>query len=408
MTDERDDLALGPQAETKADTGEEEMDLSAQEIRDGLLSAARSFSEGEIVPARVVQVQDDLAFVDIGGKSDLPIPREELSLQPVASAREAVAPGDEIRVMVVKADEDKGIELSKKRADQEERWLALEKALADGGDVTGRVTETTKGGLVVDVGVRGFVPASQAALGFVQDLAPMVGETWVMRLLEVDRAERRVVLSRRAILAEEQARREAEAFARIKEGDVLPGRVARLAGFGAFIDLGGVEGLLHVSEIAWERVNNPADRLAVGEELKVQVIKVDPEAKRISLSLKSLQPHPWAGVADRFPEGSVHTGKVVRIAPFGAFVRLAEGIDGLVHVSQMAEKRVNRPEDVVRTGQEVAVKVLKVDQDQKRLSLSMRAVSEEAEKEQVQSYLNRQDETVITIGDLIRVKKERK
>ena len=376
-------------------------------MEESLLGGARALAEGEIITARVVQVQDDLAFVDVGWKSDLPITREELSLTPVETAKEAVQAGEEIRVMVVKADEDEGIQLSKKRADQELRWVELEEALARGELVTGRVTEKTKGGLVVDVGVRGFVPASQAGLAFVEDLGPYIGETWAMRPLEVDRASRRVVLSRRAVLEEERARAQAEAFARLKEGEVVEGRVTRLASFGAFVDLGGgVEGLLHVSEIAWERVKDPAERLQVGEELKVQIIKVDPEARRISLSLKALHPHPWSGVAERFPEGLVIQGKVVRLAPFGAFVRLAEGIDGLIHVSQLADRRINRPEDVVSVDQEVTVKVLKVEEENRRISLSMRAVTEEAEDDKVQSYLEKQDESRITIGDLIKFKQK--
>ena len=377
------------------------------QMEEGLLGGARALVEGEIINARVVQVQDDLAFVDVGWKSDLPIARGELSLTPVETAKEAVREGEEIRVMVVKSDEDEGIQLSKKRADQELRWVELEEALAQGELVTGHVAEKTKGGLVVDVGVRGFVPASQAGLAFIEDLGPYVGETWAMRPLEVDRSSRRVVLSRRLVLEEERARAQAEAFARLKEGEVVEGRVTRLASFGAFIDLGGgVEGLLHVSEIAWERVKDPSERLKAGEDLKVQIIKIDPEARRISLSLKALHPHPWSGVAERFPEGLVIQGKVVRLAPFGAFVRLAEGIDGLVHVSQLADHRINRPEDVVSVGQEVTVKVIKVDEENRRLSLSIRAVTEEAEGEKVQSYLEQQDEGRITIGDLIKFKQK--
>ncbi|MGQ9779144.1 MAG: 30S ribosomal protein S1 [Bacillota bacterium] len=393
MTEERQGIL----SEQESGHGEEE----------GLLAGARTLTRGEIVKARVVQVHDDLAFVDVGWKSDLPITKEELSLRPVASAKEAVRVGEEIEVMVVKADEEEGVILSKRRADQERRWQELQEALARGETVTGRVVEVVKGGLVVDVGVRGFVPASQAALSYVADLAPFVGETWTMRLLEVDRAKRRVVLSRRAVLEEERERAKAEAFARLKEGDVVEGRVTRLVGFGAFVDLGaGVEGLLHVSEIAWERVKDPAERLAVGQEIKVQVIKVDPEAKKISLSLKALHPHPWSGVAERFPEGSIVSGKVVRLAPFGAFVRVAEGIDGLVHLSQLAERRVGKPEEVVAVGQEVKVKVLKVDEANRRLSLSMRAVTEEAAKEEVKSFLEGQEDGKVTIAELVRQKQE--
>jgi 4-hydroxy-3-methylbut-2-enyl diphosphate reductase len=226
-----------------------------------------------------------------------------------------------------------------------------------------------------------------------------------MRLLELDRDARRAVLSRRVILEEDRERARSEAYAKLKEGDVVAGRVTRLAGFGAFVAVGeAVEGLLHVSEIAWERVQDPAERLRVGEELQVQIIKLDREANRISLSLKALHPHPWSGVSERFPEGSIVSGKVVRLTPFGAFIRLAEGIDGLVHVSQLADRRINRPEEAVAVGQEIKAKVLKVDEENKRISLSMRALHEEAEDAQVKDFLQGQEQGGTTIADLIRVK----
>ena len=387
-------------------TGEEK-----ETMEQGLATDARALQEGEIITARVVHVQDELAFVDVGWKSDLPIILEELSLTPITSAKEAVKEGESVRVMVIKIDDDEGITLSKKRADQEYRWVELEEALAKGEPVSGRVTDRNKGGLVVDIGVRGFVPASQAALSSIEDLSTCIGETWQMRVMEVDRAAGRVVLSRRAILEEEREKARLEAYSKLHEGDIVEGKVTRLTNFGAFVDLGaGVEGLLHVSEIAWERVNNPADRLTVGEILKIQIIKIDPEAGRISLTLKQLHPHPWIGVAERFPEGTVTTGKVVRIQPFGAFVRLADGIDGLVHISQLADRRVNKPEEVVSLGQEVKVKVLKVDQEAKRISLSMQEAAEGAEREQVRAFLKdqAQEEMKLTIGDLIRIKQEQR
>lgn len=329
--------------------------------------------EGKILPGRVVLVQDDVAYVDVNWKSDLPVPLNELTREKVTSAREVVKEGDVIDVMVIATDEDK-ILLSHRRAEEELLWEKLREVFHQKEVIKGKVSAAIKGGLQVDLGgVSAFLPASHADLSYVPDLNVLVGQELDLYIIEFSAQRRRVVVSRRMVLEEEREKAEQKLFAELKEGDVRNGVITRLASFGAFVDLGqGVEGLLHISEISWDRLNHPSERLKEGEEVRVQVIKVDPEAKRISLSTKQLAPHPWATVADRYKEGEIVEGEVVRLTSFGAFVHLEEGIDGLIHISQLSDERVEKAEDVVQVGEKVRVKVLKVDPQQKRIGLSLR------------------------------------
>jgi len=329
--------------------------------------------EGKILPGRVVLVEDDAVYVDVNWKSDLPVPLNELTREKVASARELVKEGDVIDVMVMETDEDK-ILLSHRRAKEELIWEKLKNIFHERKVIKGKVSAAVKGGLQVDLeGVSAFLPASHADLGYVSDLKVLVGQELDLFIIEFSAQRRRVVVSRRAVLEEERQKAEKKLFAELKEGDVRTGVITRLASFGAFVDLEqGVEGLLHISEISWDRLNHPSERLKEGEEVKVLVIKVDPEAKRISLSIKQLSPHPWMTVADRYKEGEIVEGEVVRLTSFGAFVHLQEGIDGLIHISQLSDDRVEKAEDVVRVGEKVRVKILKVDAKQKRIGLSLR------------------------------------
>ena len=329
--------------------------------------------EGQILSGRVVLVQDDAAYVDVNWKSDLPVPLNELTREKVASAREVVKEGDVINVMVIAAEEDKII-LSRRRAEEELLWEKLREVFHQKKLIKGKVSAAIKGGLQVDLdGVTAFLPASHADLGYVPDLNVLVGQELDLYIIEFSKPRRRVVVSRRLVLEEEREKAEQKLFAELKEGDVRTGVITRLASFGAFVDLGqGVEGLLHISEISWDRLNHPSERLKEGEEVKVQVIKVDPEAKRISLSIKQLAPHPWTTVAGRYKEGEIIEGEVVRLTSFGAFVHLEEGIDGLIHISQLSDERVEKAEDVVKVGEKVRVKVLRVDPEQKRIGLSLR------------------------------------
>ncbi|MCL2678352.1 MAG: S1 RNA-binding domain-containing protein, partial [Clostridiales bacterium] len=264
--------------------------------------------------------------------------------------------------------------LSKKRIDQESAWENVQKAKEEGRAVTGKIVEVVKGGLLADVGIRGFIPASLAALGFVDDLNPFVGRTVAMKVIECERQTNKLILSPKAVLKEESQKQKQAAWADLAEGQVRSGVVRRLTNFGAFIDVGGVDGLLHVSEMAWHRVNHPSDLLKEGDRLEVRVLSADPVKEKISLGLKQLLPNPWSLAVEKYPPGSVIKAKVMRTANFGAFLEVEPGVEGLVHISQLSHERQNKAEDAVKPGQIVDVKVLSVDPQAKKMSLSIRDV----------------------------------
>lgn len=364
------------QEEDEAPTGEEPIatDDGQEAGALNIESDLPRLEEGSMISGRVVLVQEDQAYVDVGWKSDLPVPLSELTAEKVSSAKEVVAEGDNIQVMVLRSDDDEKILLSKRRADEEEVWKKLETAFTEKKTVNGVITAAIKGGLDVKIdGLRAFLPASHADLGFVADLNTLVGKECAFYIIELSVQRKRMVVSRKAVLEEEKAQAEEKVFSELQEGEKRHGRITRLTTFGAFVEIGyGVEGLLHISEISWDRLRHPSERLKEGEEIEVLVTRVDQKARRISLSLKQLSPHPWKTVEGRFREGDRVEGEVVRLTPFGAFVRLAEGIDGLIHISQLSEARVEKPEDVVQVGQKVNVKILKVDPAEKRIGLSLK------------------------------------
>ncbi|MCG0278011.1 MAG: bifunctional 4-hydroxy-3-methylbut-2-enyl diphosphate reductase/30S ribosomal protein S1 [Thermanaeromonas sp.] len=338
---------------------------------------------GSVISGTVVQVGDNEVLVDVGGKSEGVIPLNELSYRSFNHPSEVVSVGEEIKVMVLRPENEDGHPLlSKKRADRRIAWDRLEAAFSSGEELRGEVVGVVKGGLLVDVGVRGFVPASLIERGYVEDLNSYVGKTLRLKVIEIDRAKNKLVLSQRAILEEEFEKQRQATWDSLEPGQVRKGIVRRLTNFGAFVDLGGVDGLLHVSEISWGRVEHPQDVLQEGQEIEVKVLGVDREAGRVSLGRKQLLPNPWDTAAERYPVGSVVQGKVLRIAPFGAFVEVEPGIEGLVHISQLADHRVEKPEEVVSVGQVIPVKVLKVDQEAQRMSLSLR----QALRDQTKNY----------------------
>ena len=334
--------------------------------------------EGSIVEGIIVAVGDDEVAVNVGGKSDLEIPLRELTAEKISSAREVVKVGDKINVMVIKSEDEKTL-LSKKRADEEIAWSKLADNYKNRRRVRGQIVQAIKGGLQVKLeGIIAFLPASQADLGFVSDLTTLEGLEAEFYLIDFDPERHRAVLSRKEVLAEERQVIEDKFYRDVEEGQTKKGVVTRLTPFGAFVDLGqGVEGLLHISEIAWERIRHPSERLTEGESLEVLVIKVDREAKRLSLSLKQLSAHPWTKVEDKYKVGDVIEGKVVRLAPFGAFVNLEEGVDGLIHISQLNERRVEKPEEVVQVGETVSAKIIKIEPEQRRIGLSLREAREQ-------------------------------
>ncbi|MCL6609922.1 MAG: bifunctional 4-hydroxy-3-methylbut-2-enyl diphosphate reductase/30S ribosomal protein S1 [Peptococcaceae bacterium] len=367
----------------------------------------KSVRPGDIVTGVVVQVNPDEVLVDIGSKSEGVIPLRELSSFEVASPHDVVKVGDKIDVYVVKSEDNEGrLILSKERADADKAWAVLEEKMHSGQPVEGTVKEVVKGGLLVDVGVRAFLPASLVDRGYVEDLSKFLDQKITARVIELNRARKKVILSRKIVLEEEYARKREEMFQNLGENQVVRGTVRRLTSFGAFVDIGGVDGLLHISEMAWHRVNHPSEVVKVGDEVDVMILRIDRENEKISLGLKQVLPNPWDNVAEKYPAGKVVQARVVRLAPFGAFVQLEPGVEGLVHISHLADRHVEKPDEVVKEGQEVAVKVLSVDQKEKRIRLSIR----EAEKERSPRQPKVQDEPKVheagdggnvTIGDLV-------
>ncbi|MBC7324734.1 MAG: 30S ribosomal protein S1, partial [Moorella sp. (in: Bacteria)] len=359
---------------------------------------------GSIVAGTVVQINENEVLVDVGGKSEGIIPLNELSHRNISDPREVLAVGDSIQVMVLRPENEEGHPvLSKRRADRRAAWERLEEHLASGAELQGEVIEVVKGGLLVDVGVRGFVPASLVERGYVEDLNAYLGKTLRLRVIELDRSKNKVVLSQKAILEEEFEKQRQATWDSLEVGQIRKGIVRRLTNFGAFVDLGGVDGLLHVSEISWGRVEHPRDALAEGQEIEVKILGIDREEGKVSLGRKQLLPNPWDTAAERYPVGSIVEGKVLRLAPFGAFVEVEPGIEGLVHISQLADRHVEKPEDVVNIGDIIPVKVLGVDQEAQRMSLSLRqAIRDKAKKptKQAEKQQEKPEESGVKLGDL--------
>ncbi|HHW10372.1 MAG TPA: 30S ribosomal protein S1 [Firmicutes bacterium] len=329
---------------------------------------------GSIVKGRVVQINNDEVMVDVGYKTEGRIPLHELGLKAGQTPQDILAVGDDVHVYIVKIEDAEGnVLLSKRRADIRLVWDKLEQMYRESQTLEAKVTERVKGGLLVDVGVRGFLPASHVARNYIENLDKFVGETLRLKIIEIDKQRNNVVLSRKVVLEEEYLAAKEKVFSSLKEGMITEGVVKRITDFGAFVDIGsGVEGLLHVSEMAWSRVNHPADVVKEGQVIKVMVLNIDKEHERISLSLKETLPDPWDTVSNRYVVGEIVEGEVTRVVDFGAFVKLEDGIEGLVHISQMAEQHVTNPNEVVKPGDKVQVKIVSLDERARRIGLSIR------------------------------------
>ncbi|MGO0122434.1 bifunctional 4-hydroxy-3-methylbut-2-enyl diphosphate reductase/30S ribosomal protein S1 [Desulfothermobacter acidiphilus] len=362
----------------------------------------KTFKGGEVIKGTVVEINQNEVLVDIGAKSEGVIPLRELCCCEVSSPQEVVRVGDEIEVFVVKAEDAEGrIILSKARADAIAAWKRLSEAFQQDQPVEGIVREVVKGGLIVDVGVRAFLPASLVDINYVENLSSYLGQKIRAKVIELDRGRKKVVLSRKAVLEEEAERQRRETWSKLKEGAVLKGVVRRLVPFGAFVDLGGVDGLLHVSEITWNRINSPAEVLQEGQEIEVMVTKIDPENGKISLSRRALLPDPWEKVPEKYPVGSLVEVKVVRLAPFGAFVELEPGVEGLIHISHFADWHVERPEDVLKEGDVVTARVISYEPQEKKLRLSLReAVRAEESREKERNNGKENKDDTLTLGDV--------
>ena len=346
-----------------------------QEDQLALGAEVPTISPGDLIEGKVVELHADHALVDVGYKSEGYLPLDEITHQPIAHPKDALKVGDLIQVLVLRNDgEEDVLRLSKRRADERAVYEQLQDAMAQKTILEAAVTEVVKGGLVVDVGVRGFIPASQVDRGFVEDLSGYAGQTLRLQVIEVDRRKRRVILSHRKVVEAERAQVKGQLWDTLAEGQRLSGRVKSLTDFGAFIDLGGVDGLLHISEMSWSRVRHPSEVLKEGETVEVLVLRLDRAKGRVSLGLKQVQANPWQDIDRRFPEGSIVKGEVARLTPFGAFISLEPGVDGLVHISHLSDEKIERPEQAVSIGDQIRVKVLRVDPDLQRISLSLKEV----------------------------------
>ncbi len=367
--DDRHDEERDPMTQQDPHQGDADHEMGMEESMS--YAMLEEVHPGEIVEGKVVHISNDGVLVDVGAKSEGIIHLQDLSHRRVERPEDVVSLGDTIRVYVVSYEGEEGIlRLSKRRADEQEAWTRLESLMNEGEVIEATVTEVVKGGLVVDVGLRGFVPASHVAKGFVNDLNPFLGQTVRVRVIEIDRNKRRAILSRKRVLEEESRVSHDALWSNIEEGQVRSGTVKSLTDFGAFIDLGGVDGLLHISEMSWGRIKHPSEIIKVGEVISVKVLRLDREKEKISLGLRQVRPNPWDTVAERYVPEQICRGKVVRLAAFGAFVELEPGIDGLVHISQLADRRIQVPAEEVTVGDSIYVKVLYVDPEQRRISLS--------------------------------------
>lgn len=350
---------------------------TAEDFLAAVDATIKYFNDGDIVEGTVVKVDHDEVLLDIGYKTEGVIPSRELSIKHDVNPDEVVEVGDEVDALVLtKEDKEGRLILSKKRAQYERAWGAIEELQAKEEPVTGTVIEVVKGGLILDIGLRGFLPASLVEMRRVRDLAPYIGQKVDAKIIELDKNRNNVVLSRRAWLEETQSTVRHDFLQTLQKGQVRPGVVSSIVNFGAFVDLGGVDGLVHVSELSWKHIDHPNEVVTVGDEVTVEVLDVDMDRERVSLSLKATQEDPWQHFARTHVIGQIVPGKVTKLVPFGAFVRVEDGIEGLVHISELAVRHVDLPEQVVSVDETVYVKVIDIDLERRRISLSLKQANE--------------------------------
>jgi small subunit ribosomal protein S1 len=358
------------------------------------------FEIGDKVKGKVIKVEEKQVIVDVeNSKSDGIIPISELSSLHVEKASDVVNEGDELELEVIKVEEENLI-LSKRKVDAVKAWDQLEEKFQAGEVFEAEVKDVVKGGLVVDLGVRGFVPASLVEDYFVEDFSDYKNKTMTFKIVELDREKNRLILSHRAVVEEEKSKKKKNILESIQEGQVLDGTVQRLTDFGAFVDIGGVDGLVHVSQLSHEHVDKPSDVVSEGDKVKVKVLSVDRDNERISLSIKETLPGPWSNISEKAPKGSVLEGVVKRLVSFGAFVEIFPGVEGLVHISQISHKHIATPHEVLKEGQTVKVKVLDVNEDEQRLSLSIKEL-EEKDVPAVEEYELPEEAKGFQLGEVI-------
>lgn len=354
-----------------------ENDLGSMSFEEAIDGTVVEFSDGDLVKGTVVRIDRDEVLLDIGFKSEGVIPSRELSIRNGVDPSEIVSLGEEIEALVLQKEDQEGrLVLSKKRAQYERAWGRIEEVKEAEGVVSGLVIEVVKGGLIVDIGLRGFLPASLVELRRVRDLAPYIGMELEAKIIELDKNRNNVVLSRRAWLEETQKDQRDSFLDNLKPGEKRSGVVSSVVSFGAFVDLGGMDGLIHVSELSWKHVDHPSSVVTVGDEVDVEVLEVDRERERISLSLKATQTDPWQEFANSHQVGELVYGRVTKLVPFGSFVQVGPGIEGLVHISEMSAHHVDLPEQVVTPGEELWVKIIDLDLQRRRISLSIKQAAE--------------------------------
>lgn len=379
-------------------------DNSMKEMMEAIEGSLKRIDSGDIVKGTVISVSDSEVFVNIGFMADGIIDRAELSDDPAINPKDIIKAGDELYVYIINVnDGDGNVELSKKRADAVKVWDELSQIQSQGELVTVKVSEAVKGGAVAYIkGVRAFIPASQLSYEFVEDINSFVGKELEVKVIELDKDKKKVILSRKEVEKEAREAKKQELWNSLKKGEKRSGVVTRLARFGAFVDLGGMDGLIHNQELSWKRIVDPAEVVSVGDKVEVYVLDFDKEKGRISLGLKEISEDPWNTVTEKFSVGSTVEGTVVRLLDFGAFVEIAPGIEGLVHISEISEDRISKPASVLNAGDKVKVKVLSIDTKDHKLSLSIKEAIEKPQEDYAK--FNDEEGSMATLADLFKDK----
>ncbi|AKN32090.1 30S ribosomal protein S1 [Clostridium carboxidivorans P7] len=375
---------------------------SMKEFMEDIESSMKSIRRGEVVKGKIISVTENHAIVNIGYMSDGILSKSEVVENEEDNLSDILKENEEIYVYVLDMNDGEGnVLLSKKAADKIKAWDELKKAFEEKSDVETTVKEVVKGGVVTYInGIRAFIPASQLSLSYVEDLKSFIGKTLTVKVIEFDKDKEKVVLSRKVIEKAEAEEKKQHLLNSIKPGEKRSGVVSRLAKFGAFVDLGGVDGLIHVSELSWKRVNNPADVVSVGDKVEVYILSVDKENNKIALALKDVNENPWESVGNKFKIGDVVEGEVLKLASFGAFVEIQPGVEGLVHISEISEERIAKPSDVLNLGDKVRVKILDIDNKENRISLSIKDAVEKP-KEDLDKF-NDNESAGTSLADLLK------
>ncbi|SCZ01319.1 30S ribosomal protein S1 [Alkaliphilus peptidifermentans] len=376
------------------------MSNDMQNFMDEIEKSMVRLHRGDILTGKVINVTDSEIMVNVGYKSDGVIPRDEISNEPNVNPRSLVNIGDDIKVYVINLDDGEGnVLLSKKRVDVQKGWDDLEMIKESDALLETKVIEVVRGGIIsISRGIRCFIPASQISDSYVDDLSSYVGKTFNTKIIEIDKRKNKVVLSRKVVLISEKSEMKKEVLSKIKVGAKVKGEVKNITNFGAFVDIGGIDGLIHISDLAWNRVKHPSDILKKGDEVEVEILDFNSETEKISLGLKQTQPQPWDLVEEKYSVGDIVEGKVVRMVDYGVFVELESGLDGLVHISEISNKFISKPSQELEVGQLVKVKVLDINMEQKRISLSITAANQTEEETE---YITENDN--VTIGDVTNV-----